>query len=683
MEEDETVDSSWKVVKESFVTACKEVLGPKKYHHKDWISAETLNKIRARKVKKAAVNSSRTRAERSKAQKEYSKAHKNTKRSIKADKRKYIDGLTEAAEQAARAGNMRGLYDTTKKMARKFGNPERPVKDKSGRQIVGEEQQRKRWVEHFEELLNRPPPQNPPDILPAAQDVDIECGTLTRDEIRMAIRQLKSGKAAEPDGIPCEALKADIETTVDMLYPLFEKIWEVEEVPLDWKEGYLIKLPKKGDLSNCTNYRGITLLDVSGKVFNRALLNSMKDEIDTKFRDQQAGFRKDRSCVDQIATLRIIIEQSCEWNSPLFINFVDFEKAFDSVDRDTLWKLLRHYGVPVKIVNIIRSSYEGLSCRVIHRGQPTEAFNMRTGVRQGCLLSPFLFLIAIDWIMRTATAQARNGIQWTPWLQLDDLDFADNLALLSHTHRQMQEKTNSVKDSSAQVGLRINRGKTKVLRINTTTTEPVRLDDDLLEEVNSFTYLGSVVDIQGGTEADVKARIGKARAVFLQLKNVWSSKDLTLQTKIKIFNSNVKPVLLYGSETWRTTVATTKKVQTFIKSCLRRILQIRWPITINNENLWQRTNQRPADAEIMMRRWRRIGHTLRKPSTNIIRQALSWNPQGKRKRGRPRNSWRRDLEADIKRLGLTWSQLERKAQDRDSWRTLVGGLCPRRGSRHK
>ena len=149
-------------------------------------------------------------------------------------------------------------------------------------------------------MLNRPPPQSPSDILPAAQDLDIEGGTMTRDEIRMAIRQLRSGKAAGPDGIPCDA---DIETTADMLYPLFEKIWKVEEVSLDWKEGYLIKLPKKGDLSNCTNYRGTTLLDVSGKVFNRALLNRMKDVFDTKFRDQQAGFRKDRSCVDQIATL--------------------------------------------------------------------------------------------------------------------------------------------------------------------------------------------------------------------------------------------------------------------------------------------------------------------------------------------------------------------------------------------
>ena len=88
---------------------------------------------------------------------------------------------------------MKGLYDTTKKLAGKFRNPERPVKNKSGRQIMREEQQRKRWVEHFEELLNRPLPQNPPDILPAAQDLDIESGTLTKDEIRMAIRQLKSG----------------------------------------------------------------------------------------------------------------------------------------------------------------------------------------------------------------------------------------------------------------------------------------------------------------------------------------------------------------------------------------------------------------------------------------------------------------------------------------------------------
>ena len=136
---------------------------------------------------------------------------------------------------------------------------------------------------------------------------------------------------------------------------------------------------------------------------------------------------------------------------------------------------------------------------------------------------------------------------------------------------------------------------------------------------------------------------------------------------------------MYGADTWRTTLATNKKIQIFINNCLRRLLKIRWPATINNGELWQRTNQKPADQEILNRRWKWIGHTLRKPTTNTTRQALKWNPQGKRKRGRPRNSWRRDLEDDIKRMGRTWGQLERLAQDRAGWRNLVGGLCPRRG----
>lgn len=113
------------------------------------------------------------------------------------------------------------------------------------------------------------------------------------------------------------------------------------------KRDTLSSYQKKGDLSSCAKYRGNTPLAVPGKVFNRVILNRMKDEVDTQLSDQQPGFRKDRSCVDQIATLRIIIEQSSEWNSSLYNNFVDFEKAFDSVDRDTPRTLLRHCGVPV------------------------------------------------------------------------------------------------------------------------------------------------------------------------------------------------------------------------------------------------------------------------------------------------------------------------------------------------
>ena len=146
------------------------------------------------------------------------------------------------------------------------------------------------------------------------------------------------------------------------------------------------------------------------------------------------SFRK-RTCFHLYAPL------SMEFDSSLYIHFVDNEKAFDSLDRDTLWKLLRHYGIPEKIITLIRNTYDGMTCKVAHVGRLTESFQVKTGVRQGCLLSPFMFLVAIDWIMKTTTQKnRRNGIQWTLWSQLDDLDFTDDLTLLSHSHEQMQEK---------------------------------------------------------------------------------------------------------------------------------------------------------------------------------------------------------------------------------------------------
>ena len=173
---------------------------------------------------------------------------------------------------------------------------------------------------------------------------------------------MKNGKAAGPVGIPAEALKADIDTATDILHNLFAKIWEEEKEPADWREGLVIKLPKKGDLRDCSNYRGIMPLSVPGKVLNRVILDRIKDAVDPQLRDQQAGFCRNRSCADQIASVRIIIEQSLKKNSPLYINFIHYEKAFDSVYRQTLWKLLRHYGVPVKTVHLPRHGLQSCAC---------------------------------------------------------------------------------------------------------------------------------------------------------------------------------------------------------------------------------------------------------------------------------------------------------------------------------
>ncbi|XP_041376749.1 secreted RxLR effector protein 78-like [Gigantopelta aegis] len=113
-------------------------------------------------------------------------------------------------------------------------------------------------------------------------------------------------------------------------------------------------------------------------------------------RQEQVGFRKGMSCRDHIFTLTQILEQSKEWNSTVYVNFIDFEKAFDSIHRESLWRIVRHYGIPSKLVNIIRLSYTDFCSQVINGNLLSDPFSINTGVKQGCILSPFLFIIGID-----------------------------------------------------------------------------------------------------------------------------------------------------------------------------------------------------------------------------------------------------------------------------------------------
>ncbi|KAF0046078.1 hypothetical protein F2P81_002607 [Scophthalmus maximus] len=215
----------------------------------------------------------------------------------------------------------------------------------------------KRWTEHFRELLNRQLPDQTVEILKAADMVEVSCEPPTRTEVKKAIRGLCRGKAEGPDEIPAEALQAALETSTTMLHQLIKQIWEEEIIPSDWKDGLIAIVPKKGDLRECNNYRGIMLQSTPGKVFNRIILERLRKGADERLRENQAGFRNGRSSSDQIATLRIIFEQSIEWNASVYVNFIDFEKAFHSIDHVLLWKLMAHYGIPPKYINIMKNTY--------------------------------------------------------------------------------------------------------------------------------------------------------------------------------------------------------------------------------------------------------------------------------------------------------------------------------------
>ena len=180
------IDTQWQHIKEMWTSACSEVLGKKKYQQKGWISAGTVNKVQVRKEQKGAVNNSRTRAAKAAPQEEYTEANRAVNNTVKTDKANFIEDLTKEAEEASAHGNMKQLYDITRTLAGKYKHTDRPIKDKNGNVLTSDEDQMKRWREHFEELLHRPPPPNPPDIAPAEEVLQINFERPIKAEIEKA-----------------------------------------------------------------------------------------------------------------------------------------------------------------------------------------------------------------------------------------------------------------------------------------------------------------------------------------------------------------------------------------------------------------------------------------------------------------------------------------------------------------
>ncbi|KAG7308043.1 hypothetical protein JYU34_006683 [Plutella xylostella] len=226
------------------------------------------------------------------------------------------------------------------------------------------------------------------------------------------------------------------------------------------------------------------------------------------------------------------------------------------------------------------------------------------------------------------------------------------------------------------MGLRINRRKTVDMRVKSTDTDPLVLENESLQTVSRFVYLGSTVTNQGGTDEDVAARINKAKAAFAQLRPVWDSNVLKRRVKISLFNSVVKSVLLFGCETWRVTKGLMNKLQVFVNKSLRSILRIFWPNTIRNVDLWNVCKQTSIEQEIALRKWRWIGHTIRKGAESKASIAFEWKPPGgHRRRGRPVHTWRRTVDGELRAQGLSWTEARAVAEDRTAWRTLVKALC--------
>ena len=675
LDETETVESCWNNIKECYQKSAEEVIGFKKKERKEWISDDTWNLIEERKTMREKVLNEENLLRKRELETEYQRQDKAVKRNARRDKRKFAADLADEAEEAARVGNTAKLYKITKKLSGKSQSKSNPIKDRHGNKITNDKEVAERWKEHFQQVLNQNEPEEDIGDLINQPVLDIDINEPTRQEIKNAIDSMKKNKAPGVDGIQAELLQADTDLSADLLNKLFKLIWNSEEIPNDWQKGMIVRIPKKGDLSLCDNWRGITLISVPGKVFCKILLIRIDEEIDSKLREEQAGFRKGRGCIDQILALRNIIEQCLEWNKELHINFVDFKKAFDSVHRPAIWKILKSYGLPDKIIQMIKLFYENYECSVICENDLTEWFNVNTGVRQGCILSPILFLITIDWVMRKTIDQKR-GVELTSDDDLEDLDFADDLALLAESLENLQIKTTRLENFAKLVGLQINVNKTKIMQFQNNNGN-ITIGDETVEKVDSFTYLGTTISTEEGTSKDIQSRLAKARTAFSMLRPIWRSTKYSRKTKLKIFKSNVMSVLLYGAECWRITQCDLNKLEVFQNRCLRQIHNIFWPTTISNINLHKISNASTIEQTLETRRLKLLGHVFRMHDSRLTKKSIEWEPTlGTRRRGRPKKTWRSTIRDDLRNRQLTWNTARTAAQDRRGWRTLLQPLAP-------
>ena len=370
--EDENCDvnTSWNNFKKTITESAKETIGRRRGGPKEkWISDHTWDLIDERKISNAALNQKLADNTLTNSQKEdlksaHSSLSKEVKRNCRKDKREWFKKKGTEAEEAASRNDTKTLYRIVRDLTNSKSKRGVPIKNKNGEILLKQSDQDNRWIEHFSEILNQPTPTelfSDEELLPN-EDLPVRQDEISLSEVESAIKRLKSGKAPGDDKVAPEMLKNGGNSVSKALTNICNQCWNSVTVPDDWTKGIIVKLPKKGDLRDCNNWRGITLLSIPGKVFCSILLNRLRDAVDQNLRQEQAGFRKNRSCTEQIFALRMIIEQSLEYQQKLNFNFVDFVKAFDSIHRSSMWKILGTYGIPAKFKELFKAIYHNSAC---------------------------------------------------------------------------------------------------------------------------------------------------------------------------------------------------------------------------------------------------------------------------------------------------------------------------------
>jgi hypothetical protein len=423
------------------------------------------------------------------------------------------------------------------------------------------------WLNHFMSILNdldddvdlNDIMNNVPEE--RTNDVTLD-SVISKEEIQEAIKHLKRGKAAGPDQILNEMIKVSEPVIINFLVKLFNTVFDSGIYPQEWTKAIIVPLHKKGANDDPDNYRGISLLSSLGKVFTTVLNSRLTkwSEANDVISEAQAGFRKGRSTVDHIFTLSAMIQKQLSSKAPnnkLYAAFIDFRKAYDSINRTLLWNSVFQSGVRGKMFDLLRNMYSRVqACVRCGVGNNTEYFECLQGLKQGCVASPILFSLFINNLAKEVENGGRHGITFTPHqVELFMLLFADDLLLVSFSVIGLQNQLNILHNAALRAQLQVNLSKTKVMVFRNgghlARAETWHYGGENLEVVNSYKYLGLIFSTK--MSFNVALRDVEPRAKRGTLEICRTLRRMNCNSPgifFKMFDAQIVPMLLYSAEVW-------------------------------------------------------------------------------------------------------------------------------------
>ena len=439
-----TVDEHWTSLKDKLLQATKQVCGVSSNHpwrkQTWWWNNQLEEAVREKRRCFKLWKAGGSRAA-------YSTAKRTSNRAVH-------QARSEAEKVALQKIHPRSgdVYRLAKQM--RWDNQdvmgEKPVKNNAGQLPLDKEAKKEAWREHYECLLNVEFPWNPED-LSEESPVEGPSGPVTLELITKAISKMASGKAAGPSGIIAEMLKPVGEAGAVEVRDLIEDIISEGCIPTDWQESFIVNLYKgKGDALNRGNYRGLKLIEQVMKVLERVVEGLIRQRVEID--EMQCGFMSGHCTTDAIFIIRQLQEKHLAANKPLYMTFIDLEKAYDRVPWDVIWWAMRKLGIDEWLVRLVQSMYKDVRSRVRVGDGYSEEFGVGVGVHQGSVLSPLLFIIVLEALSR----EFRTGCPW-------ELLYADDLMISAESMEELLVKVQTWKTEMEKKGLHVNMGKTKIM----------------------------------------------------------------------------------------------------------------------------------------------------------------------------------------------------------------------------